>query len=188
MSQPGLGIVFDTVAEVFPNCRVFRDNPASGSGPGPGPGPRSGAEAEAESKSKSKGVAKSRASKSDFLNMVFFCRKRGNGRRIAFRAPVEEDFLGTASRRAYLLPRPDLELPFPRTLPGSGRAQRSEGRREDGTADETDSAGETAAPHRRVLGRDAAVMKELQGHHATAALEHWRLMRGLLKDVVWEMW
>ncbi|KAI9676115.1 MAG: hypothetical protein M1817_000860 [Caeruleum heppii] len=43
----------------------------------------------------------------DFTNLVIFCSN--SGRQIAFRDPVEADFLGSHARRHYLLPRYEVE-------------------------------------------------------------------------------
>ncbi|CCF33882.1 hypothetical protein CH063_05981, partial [Colletotrichum higginsianum] len=66
-----------TIKQVFPSCRIFR---------------------ESEHPTKEK-IAEDGQ---DFTNMVIFCKKTSG--KLKFRAPVEDDFLGSRTRRAFLMP------------------------------------------------------------------------------------
>jgi spermidine synthase len=79
LAMPAASIIYRTITSVFPSCRVFREDQA----PAPGVKPE------------------------DFTNMVFFCRKTANTP-IKFRKPVEADFLGSSSRKEYLLPKHEI--------------------------------------------------------------------------------
>ncbi|ORY61364.1 spermine/spermidine synthase [Pseudomassariella vexata] len=79
---PPLSTVVRTVKEVFPSCRIFRENPAP-----------------SEEQLKKEGR--------DFDNMVIFCRKTTDG--IAFRRTVEQDFLRSRSRQHFLAPKYEVD-------------------------------------------------------------------------------
>ena len=95
----------------------------------------------------------------DFTNMVIFCRNTPGP--ITFRSPTKADFLGSKSREHYMLPDPKLEIPF---------------------------------PHQDAQDRSQAqVLKqgeERQWFHqqAQSATRHWRIMRTVMPDAVWELW
>ncbi|ROT34896.1 spermine/spermidine synthase family protein [Sodiomyces alkalinus F11] len=76
--HPAPKIVVNTIKEVFPTCRIFRESP----------------EPDAETLAKEG---------QDFTNMVIFCKKTAGD--ITFRDPIPADFLGSRSRQAYLMPR-----------------------------------------------------------------------------------
>lgn len=97
-------------------------------------------------------------SESDFLNMVIFCTKT-KGLEIDFRRPVEADFLGSLSRRHYLLPRRELELEFP-------------------------SVEEMQGEKLQVLS--TADLKGLEKTQIDSAKRHWSIMRKVMPDFVWE--
>ena len=78
LAMPASSLIYRTISSVFPSCRVFREDAA----PAPGVKPE------------------------DFTNMVFFCRKQNIP--VKFRQPVEADFLGSGSRREYLLPKHEI--------------------------------------------------------------------------------
>ncbi|KAI5467722.1 S-adenosyl-L-methionine-dependent methyltransferase [Mariannaea sp. PMI_226] len=70
-------MVIRTIQQVFPSCRVFREH--------------------------TRDEANVKAWGTDFINMVVYCQKsRGS---IKFRRPVEDDFLKSLLRRAFLEPR-----------------------------------------------------------------------------------
>ncbi|KAI1102887.1 S-adenosyl-L-methionine-dependent methyltransferase [Jackrogersella minutella] len=79
---PPLGIVINTIREVFPSCRIFREN---------------------ESPSAETVEETGR----DFDNVIVFCSKIEE--KITFRDPTEADFLGSLSRRAYLFPQHEVD-------------------------------------------------------------------------------
>lgn len=70
-------MVIRTIRQVFPSCRVFREN------------------ARDEDAVEKEGR--------DFTNMVIFCTKQQS--KLTFRNPVEGDMLKTHSRKAYLMPK-----------------------------------------------------------------------------------
>lgn len=92
----------------------------------------------------------------DFSNVVVFCKKTASSP-LTFRAPVEADFLGSASRRAFLVPKHELAV----------------------TAENFELEGD-------VLRKGD--MKQVQAWHRQSAIGHWKVMRGLLPDAVWENW
>ncbi|KAI1490755.1 S-adenosyl-L-methionine-dependent methyltransferase [Biscogniauxia mediterranea] len=81
---PPLSIVVNTVKEVFPSCRVFREG-----------APPTEEKVEEEGR--------------DFDNVIIFCTKltspSGGKEAITFRKPVEGDYLQSLARKAYLLPQ-----------------------------------------------------------------------------------
>jgi hypothetical protein len=76
-THPAPRIVVNTIREVFPSCRIFRESAAP-----------------SKSKLEKDGM--------DFTNMVIFCKKTSG--KLTFKRPVEADFLGSRSRRAFLMP------------------------------------------------------------------------------------
>ncbi|KAK5134175.1 hypothetical protein LTR08_006835 [Meristemomyces frigidus] len=101
---------------------------------------------------------------SDFLNLLLFCRNTPGP--ITFRAPTSRDFLGSKSRRHYLLPREDYAVEFP-PHPAAGNQSRL-------SSDVT------------VLrkGEESAWRKLVE----EGAIRHWYIMRSVLPSGVWEMW
>ncbi|KAK2049213.1 spermine/spermidine synthase [Colletotrichum somersetense] len=75
--HPAPKLIVDTIKQVFPSCRIFR---------------------ESEHPTKEK-IAEDGQ---DFTNMVIFCKKTSG--KLKFRAPVEDDFLASRTRRAFLTP------------------------------------------------------------------------------------
>jgi len=71
-------VVVQTIRQVFPSCRIFREHPRD-----------------------EEQVAKHG---SDFTNMVIFCTKLAE-RPIAFRQPTKRDLLNSPSREAFLMPQ-----------------------------------------------------------------------------------
>ncbi|KAL0934244.1 spermine spermidine synthase [Colletotrichum truncatum] len=76
--HPAPKLVVDTIKQVFPSCRIFR---------------------ESEHPSKKKLEEEGQ----DFTNMVIFCKKTSG--KIFFRKPTEDDFLGSRTRQVFLQPR-----------------------------------------------------------------------------------
>ena len=127
-------MVLQTIHSIFPACRIFRETP-----------PR---------KDLKEGEA-------DFINMIVFCVKKSHGnskQAFKFRKATDDDFLGTLSRRHYLQPKEELEVPFTYVTPEGGR---------------------------EVWRLDA---DELDKFHKESAVGHWKVMRTVLPDGVWEMW
>ncbi|UPK96148.1 hypothetical protein LCI18_007083 [Fusarium solani-melongenae] len=74
---PAPQLIYRTIKQVFPSCRIFRESPRE--------------EANVERWG------------SDFTNMVIFCRKTPGD--ITFRRPVPSDFLRSRARQAFLAPQ-----------------------------------------------------------------------------------
>lgn len=132
---PSTGLVVRTILSVFPSCRVFR-------------------ELEREDNAV-------RAESRDFTNMVVFCTKRAEAP-VVFREVVEEDLLGTVSRKMHLLPRHEVPL----------------------ESFKTDAEGKEETS---ILATPEDVEK-LAKYHLGSALGHWRVMRTVLPAKVWELW
>ena len=94
----------------------------------------------------------------DFTNMVMFCRKTKGP--FTFRAPVEADCLGSQARRYHLLPQHEIHASY------------FDGSVSDGEMD-TLKRGQT---------------QKLEAFQRESAMEHWRIMRTVLPDVIWENW
>ncbi|KAK4502894.1 hypothetical protein PRZ48_006320 [Zasmidium cellare] len=94
LALPLTTTVLNTIAHVFSasQCKIYRDSP------------------------REKDALPDSASDSDFLNMVLFCRNAPGP--ITFRKPREADYLGSKSRRYYMLPKPEHEIPFPESDAG----------------------------------------------------------------------
>jgi hypothetical protein len=98
----------------------------------------------------------------DFINMVIFCVKDDAGRgkeAVQFRDATDADYLGSIARKNFLQPQEGLEVVYQYVM------------KEDGG---------------RVMGR--ADVGELERFHEEGAVSHWRIMRTVLPDGVWEMW
>jgi hypothetical protein len=98
----------------------------------------------------------------DFINMVVFCLKNDGGKgkaALSFRAPSERDFMGSLARKSYLVPKPHLEIMYNFLPKGQGG--------------------------REMTRKDVG---ELEKFHEEGAVSHWRIMRTVLPDAVWEMW
>ncbi|KAI0392268.1 spermine/spermidine synthase [Xylariaceae sp. FL0594] len=80
---PPLSIVVNTILDIFPSCRIFREN-------------------EAPSKET---VGESGH---DFDNVMIFCTKTND--KITFRRPVEADYLRSISRKQFLVPKHEVPL------------------------------------------------------------------------------
>ncbi|KAI1291453.1 S-adenosyl-L-methionine-dependent methyltransferase [Xylaria venustula] len=80
---PSLSIVVNTIKDIFPSCRVFREN-----------------EPPSEEKREEEGR--------DFDNVMIFCVKTDD--EITFRRPVESDYLQSLARRQFLVPQHEVPL------------------------------------------------------------------------------
>ena len=90
--------------------------------------------------------------------MVMFCRKSKGA--FTFRNPVEADCLGSQARKHFLLPTHEIDSSY------------FEGRKEDEKT--------------RVLRRGQTGV--LENYQQSSAVGHWRIMRTVLPDVIWESW
>lgn len=98
----------------------------------------------------------------NFVNMVVFCTKQENGI-IKFRKPVPADHLNSFSRRQWIPPADKLELFY------------------DSLITEEDSKNEDL-----ILRKGSE--DKLEKFHQEGAAEHWKIMRTVLPDAVWELW
>jgi len=94
----------------------------------------------------------------DFTNMVMFCRKTKGP--FTFRDPVEADCLGSQARRYHLLPQHEINASY------------FDGRASD------DELG--------LLRRGQT--HKLEAFQRESAVGHWRIMRTVLPDKIWESW
>lgn len=78
LAMSSTSLIYRTITEVFKFCRVFRED---------------------EQINEDDKVVEDAG---DFTNMVFMCKKNDP---VVFRKPVETDFLGSASRKAYMVPK-----------------------------------------------------------------------------------
>ncbi|KAI1175895.1 S-adenosyl-L-methionine-dependent methyltransferase [Nemania sp. FL0916] len=83
LTLPPLSIVVNTIRDIFPSCRIFREN-------------------EPPSKDKVEEAG------GDFDNVMIFCLKTDD--QITFRNPVEADFLRSVSRMQFLIPKHEVPL------------------------------------------------------------------------------
>jgi hypothetical protein len=81
LSQPAPRIVVNTINEVFPTCRIFRESPPD--------------------------ATVLDAAGMDFTNMVIFCKKTDTP--LTFRHPVVEDFLQSRARQMFLEPKHEVK-------------------------------------------------------------------------------
>lgn len=94
----------------------------------------------------------------DFINMVVFCVKTSSAP-ITFRQPRQEEYLGSIARQNFLYPKDELEVKYQYVPVEEGG--RTMGRKDVG---------------------------ELEKYHEEGAVSHWRIMRTVLPDRVWEGW
>lgn len=80
LAMPSTSLIYRTITNVFPSCRVFREDEQVG---------EDGMRVKDEH--------------GEFTNMVFICRKADKA--VKFRKATEADFLGSALRRAYMVPK-----------------------------------------------------------------------------------
>ena len=87
-----------------------------------------------------------------------FCRKSSDG--FGFRDPVEADCLGSQARRYHLLPKHEIQASYFEGRPGDGE----------------------------LLILKAGHTQRLEADQKESAIEHWRIMRSVLPDIIWENW
>lgn len=146
LSLPLTRLVLRTIEHTFDGqCKIYRDGP-------PEKDNNNNANAKGEDTSKD----------SDFLNMVVFCRNSPGP--ISFRQPVSADFLGSLSRKHYMLPKSEWEIPFPEQSSSGGGGRNG--------LDLLEPGGESS----------------WASEQAEGAKRHWRIMRKVMPDVVWELW
>lgn len=98
----------------------------------------------------------------DFINMVVFCLKNDGGKgkqALKFRAATDRDIMGSLARRSYLEPKPKSEIKYEYVSKEAGGKEMTR-----------------------------ADVGELEKYHEAGAVSHWRIMRTVLPDGVWEMW
>ncbi|KAF2787426.1 hypothetical protein K505DRAFT_329697 [Melanomma pulvis-pyrius CBS 109.77] len=98
----------------------------------------------------------------DFINMVVFCVKNDSGKgksAISFREADEKDWKGSIARSNFLRPRDEFELKFDYISPENGG---------------------------KIMKKSG--VDELEKWHKLGAISHWRIMRTVLPDGVWELW
>ena len=100
----------------------------------------------------------------DFTNMVIFCTLSSNP--IAFREPVERDFLRSGARRMFLVPKYEIKKEL---FLGDGKS-------------EGDAEGEGEG---LLYANGTDKFKEWQ---ESSALGHWGVMRTVLPPEIWESW
>ncbi|KAI0839653.1 S-adenosyl-L-methionine-dependent methyltransferase [Hypoxylon sp. FL0890] len=128
---PPLGIVMNTIKEVFPTCRIFREGE-----------PPSAETIEETGR--------------DFDNVIVFCTKTGE--KVTFRKPAEADYLDSLARRAYLLPKHEVdESAFSATAVDAGILRVNE-------------------------------TEKLAKWHDQSALGHWAVMRTVIPSYIWQNW
>ncbi|PVH99152.1 hypothetical protein DM02DRAFT_615260 [Periconia macrospinosa] len=97
---------------------------------------------------------------SDFINMVMFCIKGDeNKHAIQFREANQDDLMDSLARRSYLQPNPDWEVMF-EFVPEARGGQ--------------------------IMGKKD--VGELEKYHKGSAVNHWKVMRQVLPESVWNMW
>lgn len=161
--------VLHTVRDVFgTTCRIFKDMDP----------PEPDADA-AKSDPTSSSTSTSSSSSSTFANLVIFCLPDGAGsagrkmddmiadpahrKPFYFRGTKTSDFLGSRTRKEFLMPRAQLEIKFP-------------------AAD----AGAASTAGLRVL--TAATVARFRKQQALSALRHWKIMRLAVPSRVWEIY
>ncbi|KAI1760283.1 S-adenosyl-L-methionine-dependent methyltransferase [Hypoxylon sp. FL1150] len=128
---PPLGIVMNTIREVFPSCRVFREG-----------------ESPSEEATEETGR--------DFDNVIVYCTKTGE--KVNFREPKEADYLQSLARRAFLLPKHEVD----------------------------ESAFSAAAADAGILRVNET--EKLSEWHDKSALGHWAVMRTVVPNYIWQNW
>lgn len=144
LSLPLTRLVLRTIEHTFGGqCKVYRD----------GPPEKLNANAKGDTK-------KGHDNSSDFLNMVVFCRNSPGP--ISFRQPTSADFLGSLSRKHYMLPKSEWEIPFPEQSSSVGKNE----------IDLLEPGGESSWASEQV----------------ESAKRHWRIMRKVMPGALWELW
>lgn len=96
--------------------------------------------------------------KRDFTNMVIFCRKSNED--FTFRNPIEADYLKSGARRHHLFPRHEIDAAL------------------------FEKGGEPGDLEILKRGRT----EKIQAFNKDSAVGHWRIMRTVLPDSLWENW
>lgn len=121
----------NTIKEVFPSCRVFREG-----------------EPPSEEAIEETGR--------DFDNVIVYCTKTGE--KVNFREPKEADYLQSLARRAFLLPKHEVD----------------------------ESAFSAAAADAGILRVNET--EKLSEWHDKSALGHWAVMRTVVPSHIWQDW
>ncbi|KAM3416638.1 hypothetical protein BST61_g8229 [Cercospora zeina] len=180
LSLPLTRLVLHTISNAFDGqCKIFRDGPP---------------EKYQESEKNSDSGREEQSPSSDFLNMVVFCRNSpGN---LSFRPPTTADHLGSLSRRHYMLPKPDWEIPFPeQEQTASSPANNADGHSatDPNDAKQDDADKTEKASDRLLLANEPLLLRpgdesSWEDEQIESAKRHWRIMRTVMPDVVWETW
>jgi hypothetical protein len=96
-----------------------------------------------------------------FINMVVFCTKSID-KPLTFRKPTNADWMGSLSRREFIPPAKNLEIHM------------------------ADIHGEAKWEAQDILKRGEE--GKIEKYHKEAAIRHWRIMRTVLPDAIWENW
>ncbi|QDS69327.1 hypothetical protein FKW77_003397 [Venturia effusa] len=96
-----------------------------------------------------------------FVNIVVFCTK-STVVPLTFRKPTEADWMGSLSRRQFIPPAEKLEIHM------------------------ADIHGEVKWKAQEILRRGEEA--KIEKYHREAAIRHWRVMRTVLPDAIWENW
>ncbi|KAI6246560.1 Polyamine aminopropyltransferase [Erysiphe necator] len=132
LSIPVARIVIKTIRSIFPTCRIFRET------------------------EKSSASLVANGDGHDFTNMVIFCTNAAN--EIIFREPINNDYLGSAAREQFLLPKHEVD---------------------ESIFAEQETDGDLLKMN------DTERFQDWQRKNS---LGHWSLMRTVLPPIVWEMW
>lgn len=96
-----------------------------------------------------------------FINMVVFCTKSIE-KPLTFRKPIKADWMGSLSRKEFIPPAENLEIQM------------------------ADIHGEVKWKAQEILKRGDEA--KIEKYHKEAAIRHWRIMRTVLPDAIWENW
>lgn len=162
LSLPLTRLVLRTIYHTFDGqCKIYRDGPAEHNAHAEDSKTRKeGRGGDAEEKVADEG--KNGQEPSDFSNFVVFCRNKAGP--IAFREPTAADFLDSLSRKHYMVPKPEWEVPFPKQSSSVGS--------DTNVGDLLEPGGESSWASEQVEG----------------AKRHWRIMRNVMPDAVWDLW
>lgn len=131
LALPSTSMIYRTIREIFPSCRVFRE----------------------DEQVAVEDTYTAMPEQPDLTNIVFICTRASTP--VTFRTAVEADYLGSPSRRSYLIPKH-----------------------------------EVAPSHFEPRGEllTSRNIKTLQAQQLQSAIGHWKLMRTVLPDGVWNAW
>lgn len=197
LSLPLTRLVLRTISHAFDGqCKIFRDGP-----------PERYTEGEGKSGKTSAHEQEEQSPSSVFLNMVVFCRNSPG--QISFRPPTTTDYLGSLSRRHYMLPKPDWEIAFPKheeealeetassspnddddpsvtATPPHANDANAAAEKQDDDAEYKNGKPDRLLQQKKLLrpGDESSWESE----QIESAKRHWRIMRTVMPDVVWETW